>query len=237
MAFHPLRFALYAALILFAITLIGLTSARINYTRNLRFSDPLHGGFPYYDPIIVELLVTSILAFLWSLPMMFLIQRHASRGFATSYAFEMLGLFILWVMYLVGAAIATNKWRNIGFCRGFFGQCRILTAILAFSWIAWATVTFLLLASLADLLSGHSGVTAPLAGTRAATGPESTKTGNVYSAPAAGAGTGGAVGNAGGYSAAPGATGTMGGYTGGPDTRNLGGAPPVSTGAPVSSNV
>ncbi|KAL0574011.1 hypothetical protein V5O48_007933 [Marasmius crinis-equi] len=61
-----LRIGLYFALSLFAIVLLGLCAARINYTTNLPAGDPLNGGVHFYDPIVAELLATSILTMLWS---------------------------------------------------------------------------------------------------------------------------------------------------------------------------
>ncbi|KAF9459407.1 heterokaryon incompatibility protein-domain-containing protein [Collybia nuda] len=161
---HPLRIALYSALAIFSIILLGLTAARIDYTGNRRFSDPIRSSARhYYDPVVVELLVTSIFSFLWSLPLIYLLHSRKGRGVASSYAFEFLGLFVLWVMYLIGTAIATHYWHGLGFCWGF-NQCRILTAIVAWGWINWAVTTFLLLTSCAGQQSSHAGYRDPLHG-------------------------------------------------------------------------
>ncbi|PBK68838.1 hypothetical protein ARMSODRAFT_957927 [Armillaria solidipes] len=55
----------------------------------------------------------------------------------------MVGNFILWVMWLAGAVDTTNRvipgknWCGPG------KECRILTAILAFSWIGWSFLTII----------------------------------------------------------------------------------------------
>jgi len=101
---------------------------------------------------------------LWSFWALFAIGTRASRGFATSYVFEYFWLFIIWVMGLVGAAIATHYWHgNLSFCRPFNNQCRVLTAIVAWSWINWAFITFIMLATCATQLGGE-GVMSPLHG-------------------------------------------------------------------------
>ncbi len=46
--------------------LLGLAGTRLHYTLFLPPYDPLNGGQPFYDPIIVELIITSILALFWS---------------------------------------------------------------------------------------------------------------------------------------------------------------------------
>ncbi|KAF5378574.1 hypothetical protein D9615_007125 [Tricholomella constricta] len=214
MAFHPFRIALYALLAVFSIILIGLTASRIHHTKSLSSPDPLHAGFGYYDPIVVELLVTSIFSFLWALPLMFCIGARTEAGFIGSYLFEMVGLFILWVMYLVGAAIFSHKFHGVSFCRGFFNQCRVVTAILAWSWINWAIVFFLLIASVASLFSSRTSATSPLHG-RGAAGTTAAGTGAAY----------GTTRNA------P-ATTTTGAA---PETRGVDSGAPVSTGAPAQS--
>jgi hypothetical protein len=49
------------------LVLLGLSAARINYTENLSPTDPLNGGQDFYDPVIAELLATSIIVTLWSM--------------------------------------------------------------------------------------------------------------------------------------------------------------------------
>ena len=51
---------------LFSAVLLGLTATRLHYTLFLPPFDPLNNGQPFYDPIIAELLVTSVLALFWS---------------------------------------------------------------------------------------------------------------------------------------------------------------------------
>ncbi len=70
----------------FSIVLLGLTSARIHYTSDLPAGDPLNDGVSFYgernvtaiteprlkyfpDPIVVELLVTTILTMAWCIYM------------------------------------------------------------------------------------------------------------------------------------------------------------------------
>ncbi|KAJ8085591.1 hypothetical protein PM082_004409 [Marasmius tenuissimus] len=153
-----LRVALYFALSLFSIVLLGLTAARIHYTRNLPEGDPLNGGINFYDPIVAELLASSILTMLWSWFVIFTIHKRRERGFITTFRGELIGSFILWVMLLVGAAIATShrspespdpnaRWGNLSSCR-MYKTCRILTALVAFSWITWSTLTIVMIISI-----------------------------------------------------------------------------------------
>ncbi|KAL0567091.1 hypothetical protein V5O48_014907 [Marasmius crinis-equi] len=116
----------YVALSLFSIVLLGLCATRIDNTRKSAGT---------YDPIIAELLAASILTMLWSWVM--------ETGYVSSFRSEMVGGFILWLLLLVGAAIATNKWNNLIDCKVFV--CQLLTTIVAFAWITWGTLTLLML--------------------------------------------------------------------------------------------
>ena len=51
----------------FSLVLLGLSAARINYTEHLSPTDPLNGGHHFYDPVVAELLATSIIVTLWSM--------------------------------------------------------------------------------------------------------------------------------------------------------------------------
>ncbi|PFH46976.1 hypothetical protein AMATHDRAFT_7215 [Amanita thiersii Skay4041] len=146
MGFNPLRISLYVLLFIFAVIMLGLTGRRVNFT------EP-----EFYDPIIVELLVTSILAIIWTIVMIPLLAARTRAGVVSSYLFEQIGLFILFVMFLVGAAIATHKWHGLGFCFGT-NACNILTAVVAFSWITWATVFFLQIAGFAHMAGAKQGL-------------------------------------------------------------------------------
>jgi hypothetical protein len=50
-----------------SLVLLGLSAARIHYTENLSPDDPLNGGQDFYDPVVAELLATSIIVTLWSM--------------------------------------------------------------------------------------------------------------------------------------------------------------------------
>ncbi|KZT02858.1 uncharacterized protein LAESUDRAFT_729843 [Laetiporus sulphureus 93-53] len=55
----------------------------------------------------------------------------------------MIGLFILFLLWLVGAAIASTMWGELGWCHEY-EACRLLTALVAFAWLGWAMLLFLL---------------------------------------------------------------------------------------------
>lgn len=83
---------------------------------------------------------------------------------------ELLGLFILWVMWLVGAAIATvsanefahicvaflylvyshpqSIWPNLPSICSQFSACNLLDAMLAFAWLGWLTIFALVVTTL-----------------------------------------------------------------------------------------
>ncbi|KIK51551.1 hypothetical protein GYMLUDRAFT_208559 [Collybiopsis luxurians FD-317 M1] len=155
--YAALRIALYAALLIFSIVLLGLTGTRIHRT--------LSGNTGFYDPIVVELLVTSSLAILWSLYLMHVIHAARVRGPATSFRGEFIGWFVIWTMFLVGAAIATNFWGNLGFCFGVF-SCNVLTDIVAFAWLCFIITTLIGFSAMLFLAGngGRASINEPLHG-------------------------------------------------------------------------
>ncbi|KAJ7288415.1 hypothetical protein C8J57DRAFT_1280156 [Mycena rebaudengoi] len=135
------RIASYAALALFSFIVFGLTIARLNYTNHLPRGDTLNRGRNFYDPDIVELLITSMMSMAWALFLIRTIYKRVESNLVSTFRGELLGLFVVWMFWLVGTAIASAQWGNLGFCQ-VFEPCRILSAIVAFSWLCWLTVTF-----------------------------------------------------------------------------------------------
>ncbi|RDX47973.1 hypothetical protein OH76DRAFT_1456489 [Lentinus brumalis] len=133
---NGLRVGLYVVLWLFSAVLLGLTATRLHYTLFLPAYDPLNNGQPFYDPIVAELVVTSILALFWSSYIIHVIHRSYDYGRFSSFAFELFGLLSLFAMFLVGAAIASTFWGNLFWCHTYW-QCRVLTVMVAFSWLCW----------------------------------------------------------------------------------------------------
>ncbi|KAI0317879.1 hypothetical protein OF83DRAFT_90662 [Amylostereum chailletii] len=156
MAFLPsLRIFLYGTLWVFSVILLGLAGSRIHYTTHLSPFDPLNGGRQFYDPIVAELIVTACFTILWAPFTIFAIVREAERGIIYTFASELIGLFVLWLMYLVGAAISSQLWGDLHFCHQFF-QCRLLSALVAFAWLNWVLLFFLALISLTIALRSHA---------------------------------------------------------------------------------
>ncbi|KAL1744690.1 hypothetical protein HDZ31DRAFT_82457 [Schizophyllum fasciatum] len=143
----PARIALYSLLVLLSITLFGLTIARVTYTMNLPRGDPLNNGRNFYERTIVELLVSSFVTIPWALYAINNIHRRlATRGFAGTFSHELLSLFVLWVLWLVGVVYATHYWGDLSWC-WHYRACRILTALIAIAWSGWGVMTILLLLS------------------------------------------------------------------------------------------
>ncbi|KAH9041890.1 hypothetical protein EDB83DRAFT_2228090 [Lactarius deliciosus] len=147
------RFSLYCILWVFSVVLLGLTAARIHYTENLSPDDPLNGGYRFYDPVVAELLATSILVTLWSMFAIHAIYTRRDRLIVHTFAAESIALFVLFVMWLVGTGIATvrpffsSMWGDLGWCHQY-SPCRLLTALVAIAWTGWVFLFFLLGASL-----------------------------------------------------------------------------------------
>ncbi|KAH9852806.1 hypothetical protein C2E23DRAFT_133672 [Lenzites betulinus] len=143
---NALRVGLYVLLWLFSAVLLGLAATRIHYTLRLPPGDPLNNGNSFYDPIVAELLVASLLALFWSSFIIHVIHKSRDYGRISSFAGELLGLLCLFALYLVGAAIASMYWGALFWCHAFW-QCRVLTVLVAFAWMCWALVLALVFVS------------------------------------------------------------------------------------------
>ncbi|KIP02593.1 hypothetical protein PHLGIDRAFT_286143 [Phlebiopsis gigantea 11061_1 CR5-6] len=144
---NSIRIGLYVMLWLFAAVLLGLSAARIHYTLHIPPGDPLNGGNDFFDPIVAELIATSALTLLWVPWVIHVITRTYDYGLVSTFLSETLGLFTLFVLWLVGAAIATANWGNLAWCRIYL-PCRVLTALVAFAWMGFIVVFVLLIVSL-----------------------------------------------------------------------------------------
>ncbi|KAF9018371.1 hypothetical protein BDZ89DRAFT_1140045 [Hymenopellis radicata] len=136
-------YAVYGLLWMVACVLLGLTAYRVHITEHIGRS---------YEPIVVELLVSSILAILW-VPIAFvlLLSTRIIR-------LEMAGAFVLWVMWLVGAVDTTNRiLPGKNYCPVSGKECNILTTILAFAWIGWSLLTIVLVIGLMNLAAPAEG--------------------------------------------------------------------------------
>ncbi|KAJ6512199.1 hypothetical protein C8R47DRAFT_687018 [Mycena vitilis] len=136
-----LRIASYAILALFSFIVFCLTIARLSYTNNLPRGDPLNGGKNFYDPDIVELLVTAMMTIAWALFVIRTIHKRVDDNLVSTFRGELIGLFVIWMFWIVGTGIATTQWGSLGFCARF-EACRVLSAVVAFSWLSWILVTF-----------------------------------------------------------------------------------------------
>ncbi|KAI0764129.1 hypothetical protein BC629DRAFT_1293649 [Irpex lacteus] len=144
---NRIRIFLYIVLFLFAAVLLGLTAARVHYTLHIPEGDPLNGGRDFYDPIVIELLVTAALTLLWVPWVIHVIAKTSDYGWVSTFAGETVALSILFVMWLVGSAIASGEWGNLHWCQ-IYKPCRILTAMVAFSWMGFIIIFILLITNL-----------------------------------------------------------------------------------------
>lgn len=103
-SYVPHRWALYSLLWLAAVAELALTAIRLRHT---------HSFFHTHEAIVAELLVASILTILW-VPMTLLFHRSAGSGADNGGGTalsprhgETGGNLVLWILWLVGAAIVT----------------------------------------------------------------------------------------------------------------------------------
>ncbi|KAI0734870.1 hypothetical protein C8Q72DRAFT_330072 [Fomitopsis betulina] len=137
-----LRLPLYGVLWFISVILFGLTIARLSYTTHIPRGDPLNNGANFYDPVVVELLVDTLLAFAFA-PFVFNRLDRLLIFSISKAVLEVIALGILWLLWLIGCGIATSTWPDLTFCYSF-DACRVLAAMTAFAWLGWLTICALL---------------------------------------------------------------------------------------------
>ncbi|KDR72357.1 hypothetical protein GALMADRAFT_143199 [Galerina marginata CBS 339.88] len=136
------RIVLSSLLLASALILLGLTARRIHFTRTFL------GGS---EGIVIELLITSIITILISILLILSLVRTSNIGFMRKFI-ELGFLLLIWLMSLVGAAIASHHWSENNECGGFFvfNECRLVQAIQAFSWIVLVLTSILVILRLVN---------------------------------------------------------------------------------------
>ncbi|CAK5270259.1 unnamed protein product [Mycena citricolor] len=104
-----LRIVSYAALAVFSFINWCLTIARLSYTSNLPRGDTLNGGKNFYDPDIVELLITCMMSIAWALFLIRTIYQRVEGNLVSTFRGELVGLFVIWMFWTVGGAIASVR--------------------------------------------------------------------------------------------------------------------------------
>ncbi|KAG7098177.1 hypothetical protein E1B28_000145 [Marasmius oreades] len=144
---------LYVVLLVFSFILFALCATRISFTNE---------NFGGHDPSVVELLVTTILTMIWCAFMLFLFFRDTVNPIVRFYLHEIIALLVLWILWLGGAAAASSVFSGVEFCPRF-EQCSLLSAILAFAWLGWITLTAIVAVS-AWVSRQHGGLGTTLHG-------------------------------------------------------------------------
>lgn len=134
--FSIIRVGMYGLLASFSFLVLCLSGVRLQYTTHL--------PTPFYDPVIVEILFTMLLSIPWCIFMMYSIYKRYENPYLSTFLGEIIGLFVLWLFWIVGTAIASSMWGNdVEWCQTL-EACRIISALLAFSWLGWLVLSMLL---------------------------------------------------------------------------------------------
>ncbi|KAF9075366.1 hypothetical protein BDP27DRAFT_1285954 [Rhodocollybia butyracea] len=150
------RVGLYGALLIFSFILFVLSCARINYTLHLSRGDPLNNGRDFYDPVVPELIFTTLVTMGWSGLMLFLFFKGTLKiRFLRLYGDELVGLVILWLFWIGGAAAASTLWGNLSFCQQF-QACQVLSALETFAWFGWLTLTAMIIISVVVVIQSRN---------------------------------------------------------------------------------
>jgi len=127
-----LRIGSYAALAFFSFLVFCLSAARLNYTN----------GFGFYETVVPELLVSALFTIPFSLFIIFAIHKRFEHPYFGIFAAEIAGLVILWFFWIIGAGVATTVLGPGTTCT--LSACSVVSALLAFSWLSWITLTGIL---------------------------------------------------------------------------------------------
>ncbi|KAF8582439.1 hypothetical protein K439DRAFT_152591 [Ramaria rubella] len=141
---YKARLYLYWSFLLWTILLFALSLARLSYTEDIPKGDPLNNGKDFFDPSVVALLVSSLLALLWTPVMLYTLISQYIHAYLTLVYFELAVAGVLWILWLGSTAAATNVWPNLSFCVQF-RACTNLQAMIAFAWLGWIALTVLIL--------------------------------------------------------------------------------------------
>ncbi|KAH8835637.1 hypothetical protein DL96DRAFT_1575010 [Flagelloscypha sp. PMI_526] len=137
-----IRLGLYGALGLFQFFVFVFCCARLGYTLHLPRGDTLNGGRDFYDPVIVDLLVTSLCGMAWAAIIFWIILKRRENLPVKTFKHELIGTGLLWFWLLVGISIASSQFAAVPYCQ-VFEACRVLSALLAFGWLSWICLTLL----------------------------------------------------------------------------------------------
>jgi len=137
------RIVLYCVLAFFSFVLFCICAARIDYTTHIHPKDPLNGRKRFHDPVVALLLVTTLATMPWSLFAAYTIHYRYEDTRISTFMVEAIAMSVLWLFWIVGSSIASSMWGNLAGCQQF-SQCRLLSALVAMSWLGWIALTILL---------------------------------------------------------------------------------------------
>jgi len=142
-----IRLVLYFLLGLWSLFLFIFCAVRLAYTSTPRSEKSLMDGLPFYDPSVVELLISSVFGFGFSIFMFTTIRSRKESEYSSRNWFEVSFLFLLWMLWLGGAGAASNVWPDLSWCIAF-SPCQVLQALMGWAWLGWLCVTFLFIPTL-----------------------------------------------------------------------------------------
>jgi len=147
-SYAPLiRLVLYLLLGLWSSLLFIFCVVTLAYTLTPSSEKSLMDGLPVYDPSVVELLVSSILGFGFSMFMWTTIRSRKTSEYGSRNWFEVSFLFLLWMLWLGGASAASTVWPDLSRCI-VYSPCQILQALMGWAWLGWLCLSFLFIPTL-----------------------------------------------------------------------------------------
>ncbi|GAA5996732.1 uncharacterized protein JCM10292_003168 [Rhodotorula paludigena] len=94
----------------------------------------------YYESAVV-VLVAGLLTNCLLPPLHWFFHRRQSASIIASLLVETILVFLLWVLFLGGAAALSDRLPGLQYCSG--SLCSLGRAVQAFAWLSWILLTFL----------------------------------------------------------------------------------------------
>ncbi|KAM0750411.1 hypothetical protein T439DRAFT_326380 [Meredithblackwellia eburnea MCA 4105] len=137
------RTILYSVFLFCAFLTFILAAALTGKTESYSHDFGFYTGGGYYYAPAAELIAAGILALLVVGPLHFFFHRREAPSIFSTLIVEIIVVFVFWMLFLGGAAAMASQLPGLSTCSGF-AICDIASALEAFAWLGWISLTALL---------------------------------------------------------------------------------------------
>ncbi|BGP24829.1 proteophosphoglycan ppg4 [Rhodotorula toruloides] len=134
---------------------VATVTSILTFALAIAYTAKLQSHFEWYDPAAAELIAASFILLL-SLPVLhFLFHLRKSTHVIASVLVELVLVFVLWCLFLGGAAALSSGGWGWGWWRWTSTISGTGKATQAFAWLTWVDLTFLLAFLITFAIFGH----------------------------------------------------------------------------------